>query len=93
MAYMQSLPFFIARARVDRRVELKHRDDLAIPSFEKLAEIASSSSSTPSICSTRARSATPTQTAPPAAPLPLSALQQLQAEIRSPPDGQPSPDG
>jgi prephenate dehydrogenase len=41
MAYMQSLPFFIARALVSIDVlELKHRDDLAIPSFEKLAEIA-----------------------------------------------------
>jgi prephenate dehydrogenase len=40
MAYMQSLPFFIARALV--RIDLlgmPHRDVLAIPSFEKLAEI------------------------------------------------------
>jgi prephenate dehydrogenase len=40
MAYMQSLPFFIARALV--RIDLlgmPHRDLLAIPSFEKLAEI------------------------------------------------------
>ncbi len=41
MAYMQSLPFFIARALVSiDLLELKHRDVLAIPSFEKLAEIA-----------------------------------------------------
>jgi prephenate dehydrogenase len=41
MAYMQSLPFFIARALVDIDIEgLEHRDTLAIPSFEKLAEIA-----------------------------------------------------
>jgi len=40
MAYMQSLPFFIARAlvRIDL-LGLPHRDLLAIPSFEKLAEI------------------------------------------------------
>jgi len=40
MAYMQSLPFFIARALV--RIDLlgmPHRDLLAIPSFQKLAEI------------------------------------------------------
>jgi prephenate dehydrogenase len=41
MAYMQSLPFFIARALVSiDLLELRHRDVLAIPSFEKLAEIA-----------------------------------------------------
>jgi prephenate dehydrogenase len=41
MAYMQSLPFFIARALVwIDLLDLKHRDVLAIPSFEKLAEIA-----------------------------------------------------
>ena len=41
MAYMQSLPFFIARALVSiDLLELQHRDLLAIPSFEKLAEIA-----------------------------------------------------
>jgi prephenate dehydrogenase len=41
MAYMQSLPFFIARALVSiDLLELEHRDLLAIPSFEKLAEIA-----------------------------------------------------
>jgi prephenate dehydrogenase len=41
MAYMQSLPFFIARALVSiDLLELEHRDVLAIPSFEKLAEIA-----------------------------------------------------
>src|SRR5207244_11067919 len=40
MAYMQSLPFFIARALVSiDLLELKHRDVLAIPAFEKLAEI------------------------------------------------------
>jgi prephenate dehydrogenase len=40
MAYMQTLPFFIARAlvRIDL-LGLPHRDLLAIPSFEKLAEI------------------------------------------------------
>jgi prephenate dehydrogenase len=41
MAYMQSLPFFIARALVNIDLEgLAHRETLAIPSFEKLAEIA-----------------------------------------------------
>jgi prephenate dehydrogenase len=41
MAYMQSLPFFIARALVDIGIEdLEHRDILAIPSFQKLVEIA-----------------------------------------------------
>jgi prephenate dehydrogenase len=41
MAYMQSLPFFIARALVSvDLLELEHRDVLAIPSFQKLAEIA-----------------------------------------------------
>ena len=41
MAYMQSLPFFIARALVNIDLEgLEHRETLAIPSFEKLAEIA-----------------------------------------------------
>ena len=41
MAYMQSLPFFIARALVEIDVlELPYRDLLAIPSFEKLASIA-----------------------------------------------------
>jgi prephenate dehydrogenase len=41
MAYMQSLPFFVARALVSiDLLELQHRDALAIPSFEKLAEIA-----------------------------------------------------
>lgn len=41
MAYMQSLPFFIARALVNIDFEgLEHRTVLAIPSFEKLAEIA-----------------------------------------------------
>jgi prephenate dehydrogenase len=39
MAYMQALPFFIARA-LDR-LDIDHfRDDLEIPSFHKLAEIA-----------------------------------------------------
>src|SRR5262249_18395191 len=41
MAYMQPLPFFIARALVSiDLLELEHRDILAIPSFEKLADIA-----------------------------------------------------
>ena len=41
MAYMQSLPFFIARALVNIDLDgLAHRETLAIPSFEKLAEIA-----------------------------------------------------
>ena len=38
MAYMQSLPFFIARALV--RLDLPVRDELTIPSYRKLAEIA-----------------------------------------------------
>ncbi len=38
MAYMQSLPFFIARALV--RLDLPYRDELTIPSYRKLAEIA-----------------------------------------------------
>lgn len=41
MAYMQALPFFIARALVEIDVlDLPHRELLAIPSFEKLASIA-----------------------------------------------------
>jgi prephenate dehydrogenase len=41
MAYMQSLPFFIARALVNIDIEgLEHRDTLEIPSFQKLVEIA-----------------------------------------------------
>ena len=41
MAYMQALPFFIARALVDLGfLELDHRDVLSFPSFEKLAAIA-----------------------------------------------------
>jgi prephenate dehydrogenase len=41
MAYMQSLPFFIARALVDIDIEgWAHRETLALPSFLKLAEIA-----------------------------------------------------
>jgi prephenate dehydrogenase len=41
MAYMQALPFFIARALVDLDiVDLEHRDVLSLPSFEKLATIA-----------------------------------------------------
>lgn len=41
MAYMQALPFFIARALVDIGVlDEKHVHDLVIPSFEKLARIA-----------------------------------------------------
>lgn len=38
MAYMQSLPFFIARALV--RLDLPYREELVIPSYKKLAEIA-----------------------------------------------------
>ena len=41
MAYMQALPFFIARALVDLDIlDLEHRDVLSLPSFEKLATIA-----------------------------------------------------
>lgn len=41
MAYMQSLPFFIARALVDiGLLELPDKERLGIPSFEKLASIA-----------------------------------------------------
>jgi prephenate dehydrogenase len=41
MAYMQALPFFIARALVDLGfLEIEHRDALSLPSFEKLAAIA-----------------------------------------------------
>jgi prephenate dehydrogenase len=41
MAYMQALPFFIARALVEIGVlNEKHVHDLVIPSFEKLARIA-----------------------------------------------------
>ncbi|MGH9024694.1 MAG: prephenate dehydrogenase/arogenate dehydrogenase family protein, partial [Acidimicrobiia bacterium] len=41
MAYMQALPFFVARALVDLDIlELEHRDVLSLPSFEKLATIA-----------------------------------------------------
>jgi prephenate dehydrogenase len=41
MAYMQSLPFFIARALVSMDIlGLPEADDLSIPSFRKLAEIA-----------------------------------------------------
>jgi prephenate dehydrogenase len=41
MAYMQALPFFIARALVDLGFsELDHREVLSLPSFEKLAAIA-----------------------------------------------------
>jgi prephenate dehydrogenase len=42
MAYMQALPFFIARALVDLDIlDLPHRDVLSLPSFEKLTSIAS----------------------------------------------------
>lgn len=42
MAYMQSLPFFIARALVSIGIlDLPNTDELSIPSFRKLAEIAS----------------------------------------------------
>jgi prephenate dehydrogenase len=41
MAYMQALPFFIARALVRLDIlDLKDREALALPSFEKLATIA-----------------------------------------------------
>jgi prephenate dehydrogenase len=41
MAYMQALPFFIARALVDLDIlDLEHFDVLSLPSFEKLATIA-----------------------------------------------------
>lgn len=41
MAYMQSLPFFIARALVHLDImEFGHQDSLAIPSFQKLLTIA-----------------------------------------------------
>ena len=41
MAYMQALPFFIARALVDLDIlDLPHRDVLSLPSFEKLTSIA-----------------------------------------------------
>lgn len=41
MAYMQSLPFFIARALVELDIlDLQHKEELAIPSFEKLLTIA-----------------------------------------------------
>jgi prephenate dehydrogenase len=91
MAYMQSLPFFIARALVSIDVlELKHRDDLAIPSFEKLAEIAfieqqhtvdmfdTSQISNPYADEARRHF--------------LSALQQLQAEIEAHRAGKPTPE-
>src|SRR5262249_45487500 len=42
LAYMQSLPFFIARALVSLDIlDLPNTDELSIPSFRKLAEIAS----------------------------------------------------
>jgi prephenate dehydrogenase len=91
MAYMQSLPFFIARALVSIDVlELKHRDDLAIPSFEKLAEIAfieqqhtvdmfdTSQISNPYADEARRHF--------------LAALQQLQAEIEAHRAGKRAPD-
>lgn len=91
MAYMQSLPFFIARALVSIDVlDLKHRDDLAIPSFEKLAEIAfieqqhtvdmfdTSQISNPYADEARRHF--------------LAALQQLQAEIEAHRAGKPAPE-
>jgi prephenate dehydrogenase len=92
MAYMQSLPFFIARALVSiDLLELKHRDVLAIPSFEKLAEIAfieqqhtvdmfdTSQISNPYADEARRQF--------------VSALQQLQAEIEAHRAGASAPDG
>ncbi|HMF82723.1 MAG TPA: prephenate dehydrogenase [Acidimicrobiia bacterium] len=89
MAYMQSLPFFIARALVSIDVlELEHRDVLAIPSFEKLAEIAfieqqhtvdmfdTSQISNPYADEARRHF--------------LAALQQLQAEIEAHRAGEPA---
>jgi prephenate dehydrogenase len=91
MAYMQSLPFFIARALVSiDLLELQHRDALAIPSFEKLAEIAfieqqhtvgmfdTSQISNPYADEARRHF--------------LTALQQLQAEIEAHRAGIPTPD-
>jgi len=88
MAYMQSLPFFIARALVSiDLLELEHRDILAIPSFEKLAEIAfieqqhtvdmfdTSQISNPYADEARRHF--------------VAALQQLQAEIESHRAGEP----
>jgi prephenate dehydrogenase len=41
MAYMQALPFFIARALIKLKVlDIPHWEQLSIPSFEKLASIA-----------------------------------------------------
>jgi len=92
MAYMQSLPFFIARALVSiDLLELKHRDVLAIPSFEKLAEIAfieqqhtvdmfdTSQISNPYADEARRQF--------------VSALQQLQAEIEAHRAGESAPEG
>jgi prephenate dehydrogenase len=89
MAYMQSLPFFIARALVSiDLLELQHRDVLAIPSFEKLAEIAfieqqhtvdmfdTSQISNPYADEARRHF--------------LAALQQLQAEIEAHRAGKPA---
>jgi prephenate dehydrogenase len=91
MAYMQSLPFFIARALVSiDLLELKHRDVLAIPSFEKLAEIAfieqqhtvdmfdTSQISNPYADEARRQF--------------VSALQQLQAEIEAHRAGESAPE-
>jgi prephenate dehydrogenase len=91
MAYMQSLPFFIARALVSiDLLELEHRDALAIPSFEKLAEIAfieqqhtvdmfdTSQISNPYADEARRHFVT--------------ALQQLQAEIEAHRAGTPTPE-
>lgn len=91
MAYMQSLPFFIARALVSiDLLELKNRDALAIPSFEKLAEIAfieqqhtvdmfdTSQISNPYADEARRHF--------------LAALQQLQTEIEAHRAGKPTPE-
>ena len=44
MAYMQALPFFVARALVSLQVDhlphVPHRDQLSLPSFEQLERIA-----------------------------------------------------
>jgi prephenate dehydrogenase len=92
MAYMQSLPFFIARALVSIDVlELKHRDDLAIPSFEKLAEIAFiEQQHTVDMFDTSQIS---NSYADEARRHFLAALQQLQGEIEEHRTGKPTPDG
>ena len=92
MAYMQSLPFFIARALVSiDLLDLEHRDVLAIPSFQKLAEIAfieqqhtvdmfdTSQISNPYADEARRHF--------------VAALQDLQAEIEAHRKGTTAPDG